>query len=168
MLHKSWACESEDTEAWIDILLFWILFTTLNIIHLVSGFLVSIKHFFHHAAFYFAGWIDVNYLAFYPKKVIGEESEVAQSCPILCNPMNCSPTRLLHPWDFPGRNTGVGCHFLLQEIFPIQGLNLGLLHCRQMLYCLSQREVAHHNWISPWSHQLYNILIKLTLYDALH
>ena len=38
---------------------------------------------------------------------------------------------LLHPWDFPGINTGVGCHFLLQGIFPIQGLNqhfLSLLH----------------------------------------
>ena len=32
-------------------------------------------------------------------------------------------TRFLHPWDFPGKNTGVGCHFLLQEIFPTQGLN---------------------------------------------
>ena len=32
----------------------------------------------------------------------------------LCDPMNCKPTRLLHPWDFPGKNTGVGCHFLLQ------------------------------------------------------
>ena len=37
---------------------------------------------------------------------------------------------------FSGKNTGVGCHFLLQEIFPTQGLKLGLLHCRQMLYCL--------------------------------
>ena len=34
------------------------------------------------------------------------------------------------PMDFPGKNTGVGCHFLLQEIFPTQGLNPGLLHCR--------------------------------------
>ena len=47
------------------------------------------------------------------------------------------PTRLLHLWDFPGKNTGVGCHFLLQGIFPTQGLNLGLPHCRQMLYRLS-------------------------------
>ena len=36
----------------------------------------------------------------------------------------------LPPWDFPGKNTGVGCHFLLQEIFPTQGLNPGLPHCR--------------------------------------
>ena len=47
--------------------------------------------------------------------------------------------RLLHPWDFPGMNTGVGCHFLLQEIFPTQGLNLGLPHCRQTLYHLSHQ-----------------------------
>ena len=37
------------------------------------------------------------------------------------------PTRLLWPWDFPGKNTGVGCHFLLQRIFPTQGLNPHLL-----------------------------------------
>ena len=45
--------------------------------------------------------------------------------------------RLLCPWDFPGKNTGMGCHFLCQGIFPTQGLNLHLLcllHCRQILY----------------------------------
>jgi len=45
--------------------------------------------------------------------------------------------QLLHPWDFPGKNTGVGCHFHLQKIFLTQGLHLGLPHCRQTLYCLS-------------------------------
>ena len=49
------------------------------------------------------------------------------------------PTRLLCPWDFLGKNTGVGCHFLLQEIFLTQGSNLGLLHCRQILYHLSHQ-----------------------------
>ena len=38
--------------------------------------------------------------------------------------------------DFPGKKMGVGCHFLLQGIFPTQGPNLGLLHCRQILYQL--------------------------------
>ena len=38
------------------------------------------------------------------------------------------------PWDSPGKNTGVGFSFLLQGIFPTQGLKLGLLHCRQILY----------------------------------
>ena len=38
------------------------------------------------------------------------------------------PTRLLCPWDFPGKNTGVGSHFLLQGIFSTQGSNLHLQH----------------------------------------
>ena len=41
------------------------------------------------------------------------------------------------PWDSPGKNTGVGCHFLLQGVFPTEGLNLSLLHCRQILDHLS-------------------------------
>ena len=51
------------------------------------------------------------------------------------------PTRLLRPWDFPGMNTGVGCHFLLQKIFLTQGSNPGLLHRRLIPYHLSYREV---------------------------
>ena len=48
------------------------------------------------------------------------ESEVAQSCPTLCDPVDCS--QALHPWASPGKNTGVGCHFLLQGIFPDPGI----------------------------------------------
>lgn len=44
--------------------------------------------------------------------------------------------------DFPGKNTRVGCEFLLQGIFPIQGSNLGLPHCRQIPYCLSHLREA--------------------------
>ena len=44
------------------------------------------------------------------------------------------PTRLLCAWNSPGKNTGVGCHFLLQRIFLTQGSNLCLRHCRQILY----------------------------------
>ena len=66
-------------------------------------------------------------------------SEVTHMCLTLCDPMDYSLTRFLHPWDFPGKNTGVGCHFLLQEIFPTQGLNPGLLHCRQTFYRLSHQ-----------------------------
>ena len=49
------------------------------------------------------------------------------------------PTRLLCPWGSPGKNTGVGCHFLLQGIFLTQGLNPGLPPCRQTLYPLSHQ-----------------------------
>ena len=69
-------------------------------------------------------------------RITKSESEVAQSCPTLCDPMD---TRLLCPWDSPGKNTEVACHFLLQGIFPTQGSNLGLQHCRQMLYRLSHQ-----------------------------
>ena len=67
---------------------------------------------------------------------------VSQSCLTLCSLLDCSPLRLLHSWDFSGKNAGVGCHFLLQGIFPTQGLNLHLLcllHSRQSLYLLSHQ-----------------------------
>ena len=51
------------------------------------------------------------------------ECVFTQWCPTLCN-----PARLLWPWDFPGKNTGVGFHFLPQGMFPTQGLNPRLLH----------------------------------------
>ena len=47
--------------------------------------------------------------------------------------------RLLCPWDSLGKNTGEGCHSLLQGILPTQGSNPGLLHCRQILYHLSHQ-----------------------------
>ena len=67
---------------------------------------------------------------------VKSESEVAQSCPTL-RPHGLQPTRLLSPWNSPGNITGVGCHSFLQGIFPTQGSNLHLLHCRQILYHLS-------------------------------
>ena len=47
----------------------------------------------------------------------------------------------LCPWVFPSKNTGVGCHILLQGIFPTQGMNPGLPHCRQTRYCLSHQGI---------------------------
>ena len=49
-----------------------------------------------------------------------------QLCPTLCDPVNVA-TRILCPWDSPGKNTGVGCHALLQWIFLTEGWNLHLL-----------------------------------------
>ena len=63
-------------------------------------------------------------------------------CPVMSNslrPHGLQPTRLLCLWDFPGKNTRVSCHFLLQGVFPTLGLNpslLCLLHCRRILYLL--------------------------------
>ena len=63
---------------------------------------------------------------------------VAQSCPTL-HPTDCSPPVSSVHGDSPGKNIGVGCHALLQGIFPTQGSNLGLLNCRQILYHLSHQ-----------------------------
>ena len=82
--------------------------------------------------------------------------KVTQSCPTLCNPMNYSP------WNSPGQNTGVGSLSLLQGIFPTQGLNPGLPHCRWILYRLSHKfesapgvgdEQGTLVCCSPWGHK---------------
>ena len=62
---------------------------------------------------------------------------VTQLCLTLCDPKDCSPPDSSVHGDSPGKSTGLGCHALLQGIFLTQGLNLHLLHCRQILYPLS-------------------------------
>ena len=59
-------------------------------------------------------------------------------CPTL-RPCGLLPARFPCSWDSLGKNTGVGCHFLLQRIFPTQGLKPGILYCRQILYHLSNQ-----------------------------
>ena len=62
-----------------------------------------------------------------------------QLCLTPCNAVDCSPPGSSVHGDSPGKNTGVGCHALLQGIFPTQGLNPGVPHFRQILYQLSHR-----------------------------
>ena len=64
---------------------------------------------------------------------------VSQMGLALCDSMDCSPPGFSSHGDSPGQNTGVGCHALLQRIFPTQGLNPDLPHCRQILYRLSHQ-----------------------------
>ena len=64
---------------------------------------------------------------------------VTQSWLTICYPKDCSPPGSPVNRDSPGKNTGVGCHALLQGIFPTQGSSPALLHCRQILYCLSHQ-----------------------------
>ena len=74
--------------------------------------------------------------------------KVTQSCPILCDPMDYSP------WHSPDQNTGAGSLSILQGIFPAQGRNPGLLHCRQILYQLRHKGSPFWKWYSsnPWNH----------------
>ena len=74
---------------------------------------------------------------------------VAQSCLTFCHLMDCSPPGSSVHGDSPGKNTGVGCHVLLQGTFPTQGLNPGFLHCRQILYHLGN-EGSPENCIMSW------------------
>ena len=71
---------------------------------------------------------------------------VTQSCPTLCNPMDCSPPVSSVHVDSPGKNTGAGCHFQLQGIFSTQGLNLCLFH---LLYWQADSLPLCHLG-SPW------------------
>ena len=59
----------------------------------------------------------------------------SESLSVMSNSLR--PHGLYSPWNSPGQNTGVDSHFLLQVIFPTQGSNPGLPHCRQILYQLS-------------------------------
>ena len=69
-----------------------------------------------------------------------EEETVCQSLSharLFATPRTVACQAPLCPWDSPGKNTGVGCHFFLQGIVPTQESNPGLLHCRQILYSLN-------------------------------
>ena len=55
-----------------------------------------------------------------------------QSCPTLCDPMDCSPAGSSCPWDSPGKNNGMGCHAFLQGVFLTQGSNPRLLDLLQI------------------------------------
>ena len=80
----------------------------------------------------------------------------AQSCPTLCDPwiVACQPPLFT---EFPRKNTGVGCHFLLQGIVPAQGWNSGLLHLLQ--WQADSLPPSHRP-----SHRLYQLLIHFTIY----
>ena len=73
---------------------------------------------------------------------------VAYSCLTLWDPMDHSPPGSSVHGDFPSKNTGVGCYAFLQEIFLSQGLNLGLPHCRLILYRLSHQGTPVLEWIA--------------------
>ena len=86
---------------------------------------------------------------------------VPQSCPTLCDPMDyIQPIRLLCPCDFPGKNTGVGCHFLLQDIFPTQGSNPHFLY----LLHLQADSLSLHHLEAPLLYTKYMIIQYAHIY----
>ena len=85
---------------------------------------------------------------------------VAQSSLTFCDPMDCSPPGSSVHGDSPGKNTRVGCHALLQGIFPNQGLNPGLPHCRQTLYHLSHQGSPLDKGLIPVPAKISRILLQ--------
>ena len=83
-------------------------------------------------------WIALIWVFFYSLSQGFGESE---SCSVMSNSLRS--WTIYSPWNSPGQNTGVGSLSLLQRIFPTQGWNPGLLHCRRILYQLSHKG-------SPW------------------
>ena len=93
--------------------------------------------------------------SFVPRKKVKVEVH-----PTLCNLMDWSLPGSSVPGILQAKNTGVGCHFLLQGIFPTQGSNPGLPHCRQILYHLSHEG-------SPWSYSKLSFgCLKYVLNDS--
>ena len=103
---------------------------------------------------------SIIYLIIYLYLSIYSIALVAQLCPTLCDPVGYSLARLLCPWDFQGKNTGVHCCSLLWGIFLTQGSNQGLLHCRQILYCLS-------HWGSP-IYEFTHLITYLSIHLSNH
>ena len=75
---------------------------------------------------------------------VKSESEVAQLCPTLCDPMDCSLPGSSNPWDFPSKSTGVGCHCLLLGIVK----SWQAFHHLLILYS-GQTLLIDHNPTSP-------------------
>ena len=82
----------------------------------------------------------------------------------LLSPQGLEPTRLLYPWDFPGKNTGVHCHFLRQGIFLTQGLNPRLLHWQADFFILSLSHLGSH----IYNRLLYKNLIGSSVQSLSH
>ena len=90
-------------------------------------------------------------LRYYKEKIIDCWFYWSENHSVVSNSLR--PPGLYSPWNSPGQNTGVGSLSLLQGIFPTQGSNPGLLHCRWILYQLSHKGSP---WILEWVAYLFS------------
>ena len=101
-------------------------------------------------------WLEVSYIPQREAEFACLGTEVAQSCPTLCDPKDCSPPGSSVYGIFQAKNTRVGSHFLLQGIFLTQGLNPCLLH---LLHCQADS--------LPLSHLQLETMFAVTVLQAL-
>ena len=120
----------------------------------------------------------VSYLQGQKLHVHMHACSVSQLCLTLCNPMDCSPPGFC-PWNFPGKNTGTSCQFLLQGIFPTQGLNLHLLrllhwqldslplhHLESSQSCILEEYMRLEIWKGPDSEEILYVMSKSRFYGG--
>ena len=85
-----------------------------------------------------SGWrIGSSITEFHPRPDQPDTHLESESLSVMSNSLR--PHELSRPWNSPGQNTGVGSLSLLQGIFPTQGSDPGLLHCRRIFYQLSHK-----------------------------
>ena len=91
-------------------------------------------------------------------------------CLTLCDPTNCSPPGSSVCGGSPGKNTGMGCHALLQRIVPSQGSNPGLPHSRQILYYMSHQGRVRHDLVTKQTNIIYllNIYLRKYMYTYIY
>ena len=142
--YSPWGCKESDTTEWLTPSLSIHVYLQICAIYTCICNCIDTLHIYIYTHTYTYVCIMCNFAAV-PQKTGGwsisylpignwSEVKVSQSCLTLWDPMD-----LNSPWNSPGQNTGVGICSLLQGIFPTQGSNPGLLHCRQILYQLSHK-----------------------------
>ena len=132
--------EAQSTFMSLDLFYFFLLWSLpekTTILNLVSAVSRKVFTLWLHMYYQYVIWIICSIILcfrlYINTNLWWKKAKVAQSCRLFVTPWTV-PTRLLSPWNSPGKNTGMGCHCLLQRIFPTQGLNPGLLHYRRSLY----------------------------------
>ena len=88
----------------------------------------------------------------------------SQSCLTLCDPTACQAPLSV---GFSGKNTGVGCHALLQRIFLTWGLNPVLPHCRQILYCPSWIRLSNAEGQRGWAPGCFSLRCRWRWWEVL-
>ena len=95
---------------------------------------------------------------FFKGKSLRSVPAVCSVMPDSLRPCGLQPARLLCPWDSPGESAGLGCHFLLQRTFPIQGLELLLLYPLSHQLALRSSVTLHKTFFSFLIYQIRTIL----------
>ena len=108
----------------------------------------------------FSSWVETFPSTFRSQVKWSEVKSLGRAW-LFATPWTVACIKLLRPWDFLGKSTRVGCCFLLQGIFPTQGLNPGFPHCRQTLYHLSHQGSLKQSFIKLDLEHFWNYTVTI-------